>query len=105
VVFDTVGGDTFVRAFAAAKRGGFVVTSVAFPSDADRQRGADLGVGVARVQCRPDAAQLEAIGKLAAAGKLAPHVDTVLPLAQIRAALALSQAGRTRGKIVIAMDR
>ncbi|MET0319324.1 MAG: NADP-dependent oxidoreductase [Duganella sp.] len=104
VVFDTVGGDAFARAFSAVKRGGFLVTSVAFVSDADRQRAAAAGIGLARVQCQPDAAQLDAIAQLVQAGQLAPHVETVLPLAQIRAALALSQAGRTRGKIVIAID-
>jgi NADPH:quinone reductase-like Zn-dependent oxidoreductase len=58
-------------------------------------------VRVARVQCQPDAAQLAAIGALVQAGQLKPHVATVLPLAAIREALALSEAGRTRGKIVL----
>jgi len=97
VVFDTVGGDTYQRAFAVLKAGGFLVTAVAFPDAADGQR----GVRVARVQCQPDAAQLAAIGALVASGQLKPHVATVLPLAAIREALALSEAGRTRGKIVL----
>lgn len=97
VVFDTVGGETFQRAFATLKPGGFLVTSVAFPADADRQR----GVGVARVQCRPDAAQLASIRALVEADKLRPHVATVLPLAAVRQAFALSEGGRTRGKIVL----
>jgi NADPH:quinone reductase-like Zn-dependent oxidoreductase len=97
VVFDTVGGGTYQRAFAVLKAGGFLVTAVAFPGAADGQR----GVRVARVQCQPDAAQLAAIGALVQAGQLKPHVATVLPLAAIREALALSEAGRTRGKIVL----
>ena len=51
VVFDTVGGDTFARAFQTLKKGGFLVTSVAFP--ADEAQG--FGVRAARVQCKPDA--------------------------------------------------
>lgn len=97
VVFDTVGGAAYQGAFAVLKAGGSLVTAVAFPAAGDLQR----GVRVARVQCQPDAAQLAAISELVATGKLAPHVATVLPLAAIREALALSEAGRTRGKIVL----
>lgn len=97
VVFDTVGGAAYQGAFAVLKAGGFLVTAVAFPAAEDLQR----GVRVARVQCQPDPVQLAAISQLVAAGKLAPHVAAVLPLAAIREALALSEAGRTRGKIVL----
>lgn len=97
VVFDTVGGDTFERAFRSVRAGGFVVTSVAFPTD----EASRYGVGVARVQCKPDAVQLEHMRELVEAGKLVPHVDTVLPLAQAARALELSEQGRTRGKIVL----
>ncbi|WP_288378769.1 NADP-dependent oxidoreductase [uncultured Massilia sp.] len=97
VVFDTVGGDTYRRAFASLKPGGFLVTAVAFPLEEDGRQ----GVGVARVSCKPDAEQLAAIGALVEAGKLTPQVTTVLPLAQAGEALALSEAGRTRGKIVL----
>ena len=97
VVFDTVGGDTFQRAFPTLRMGGFLVTAVAFPAHEARQH----GVGVARVQCKPDAGQLASIRDLAEAGKLAAHVATVLPLAEVGQALALSEAGRTRGKIVL----
>lgn len=97
VVFDTVGGDTFERAFQTLKQGGFLVTAVAFPKEADQKR----GVGVARVQCKPNAAQLDAIRDLVEAGKLKPCVSTLLPLDDMRQALALSEGGRTRGKIVL----
>jgi NADPH:quinone reductase-like Zn-dependent oxidoreductase len=97
VVFDTVGGDIFQRAFATLKKGGFMVTAVAFPQDEARQH----GVGVARVLCQSDAAQLAAIRTLVEAGGLKAKVGAVLPLADIRQALALVQAGHTRGKVVL----
>ncbi len=97
VVFDTVGGETFQKAFRILKQGGFLVTSVAFPKDEDKQN----GVGVERVYCKPSAAQLVSIGKLVEAGKLKAQVETIFPLAQIRDALALSEGAHTRGKIVI----
>ena len=97
VVFDTVGGDTFQRAFKTLKPGGFLVTSVAFPTDEDQTR----GVGVARVLCKPHGEQLAQMGAMVDAGELKPQVTTVLPLDQAREALEQSEAGRTRGKIVL----
>lgn len=97
VVFDTVGGDTFQRAFGSLRKGGFLVTSVAFPKDEAQQH----GVSVERVLCKPNAGQLASIRELVEAGKLKAHVATVLPLADIRQAFELSEGGRTRGKIVL----
>jgi NADPH:quinone reductase-like Zn-dependent oxidoreductase len=97
VVFDTVGGDTFQRAFATLRPGGFMVTVVAFP-DGEAER---HGVRVKRSFTLPSARNLTAIKGLVEAGKVMPHVDTVLPLTEVKQALALSEAGRTRGKIVL----
>ncbi len=97
VVFDTVGGDTFQRAFATLKKGGILVTAVAFPTDADRQH----GVGVDRVMCKPNAGQLASIRALVEAGSVNAHVATVLPLAAVKHAFELSEGARTRGKIIL----
>lgn len=97
VVFDTVGGDIFQRACPTLRPGGWLVTAVAFPTDEARQ----YGVRVARVACRPDAAQLGAIGDLADAGRLKARVGAVLPLAEVRQALELVQRGNTGGKVVL----
>jgi NADPH:quinone reductase-like Zn-dependent oxidoreductase len=97
VVFDTVGGDTFQRAFKTLRRGGFMVTVVAFPQG----EAARFGVGVTRSFTLPSAQNLTEIKKLVEAGKVMPHLDAVLPLSEIKQALALSESGRTRGKIVL----
>jgi NADPH:quinone reductase-like Zn-dependent oxidoreductase len=97
VVFDTVGGETYQKAFRTLKRGGFLVTSVAFPKDEAQT----YGVGVQRVLCKPNAEQLLAVAKLADTGELRAHLATVLPLAEVKQALELSATGRTRGKIVL----
>ncbi len=97
VVFDTVGGDTFQRAFHTLKEGGFLVTAVAFPSG----EGERYGVGVGRVVSKPNAGQFASIGELVEAGRLQPRVGKVLPLAEVREALALSESGRAGGKIVL----
>lgn len=97
VVFDTVGGEVFAKSLATLKRGGRLVTAVAFP----QKEGEALHVDVARVQCRADREQLAAIGGLVDSGQLEPHVCAVLPLAEVRRALTMSQGGRTRGKIIL----
>ena len=102
VVFDAVGGDTFERAFQTLKKGGFLVTSVEFPSEEKAQ---EFGVKSARVHCKPNAEQLAAISALVDEGKLKAHVATVLPLVEVKKAFQLSESGRTRGKIVLQIGR
>lgn len=97
VVLDTVGGENFQRAFRTMKTGGFMVTVVAFPAD-EAER---YGVRVVRSFTQPSAANLTAIKDLVESGKVTPFVQTVLPFAEIKQALALSEAGRVRGKIVL----
>lgn len=97
VVFDTVGGDTFQRAFHTLRKGGTLVTAVAFPTD--EAQGHD--VRVARVRCTANAEQLDALRELVEAGRLRPHLADIVPLSNIRQALALSEGGHVRGKIVI----
>lgn len=97
VVFDTMGGDTFQRAFKALKKGGTMVTIVAFPQD-EAER---FGVTVKRSATRPSAASLKEITNLVELGKVVPNLEAVFPLAQARLALELSEAGHARGKIVL----
>lgn len=101
VVFDTVGGDTFERSFQTLKKAGFLVTSVAFPSE---EKAEEFGVRAARVFCKPNAEQLAQISELVEAGKLKARVTTVLPLAEVKRALELSESGHANGKIVLKVD-
>lgn len=97
VVLDTVGADTFERAFATVKPGGVVVTAVAFPKDEARTD----GIRAMRVHCQPSASQLESVRALVEAGKVDVHISALLSLERVTEALALSEAGHTRGKIVL----
>ncbi len=97
VVFDTVGGDTFQRAFQTLKTGGFLVTSVVFPGNEAEQH----HVGVARVQCKPNAMELELISDLVRTGKLKAHVAEIVPFVEVARAFELSEGGHTRGKIIL----
>ncbi|WP_221740400.1 NADP-dependent oxidoreductase [Stenotrophomonas sp. 278] len=97
VVLDTMGGDTFQRAFKVLRKGGRMVTIVAFPQD-EAER---FGVTVKRSFTRPDADSLREITALVERGEITPHVEAVFSLAEVTKALELSEAGRTRGKIVL----
>ncbi|WP_313592092.1 NADP-dependent oxidoreductase [Agrobacterium cavarae] len=97
VVLDTMGGEVYHRALRTLKKGGKMITVVAFPqNEAER-----YGVSAKRSFTVPNAESLSEITRLVEAGKVTPHVDTVLPFADVRDALAISEAGRTRGKIVL----
>lgn len=97
VVLDTMGGDTFQRAFKSLRKGGIMVTVVAFPQDeAERFK-----VRVKRSFTVASASNLTEITRLVESGGGTPHIAAVLPFGAIREALALSQAGRARGKIVV----
>jgi len=98
VVFDAVGGDTFERAFQTLKKGGFLVTSVEFPS---AEKAQEFAVKTARVFYKPNAKQLAEITRLVDEGKLKAHISTILPLAEVKKAHRLSESGHTRGKIVL----
>lgn len=97
VVLDTMGGDVYHRALRTLKKGGKMITVVAFPQD-EAER---YGVSAKRSFTVPNAESLSEINRLVEAGKVMPYVDTVLPFADVRDALGISEAGRTRGKIVL----
>ena len=97
VVLDTVGDETFQRAFQTLKKGGFMVTVVAFPNDEAERH----GVRVTRSSTVSNAQNLEEIKNLVEAGKVKPHIESVLPFEAIREALASSEGGHVRGKIVL----
>lgn len=101
VVFDTVGGDTFERAFQTLKKGGFLVTSVAFP---DEEKAREFGIKTARVFCKPDAEELKEISALVETGKLKARIATVLPLAEVKKAFDLSESGHADGKIILLVE-
>lgn len=98
VVFDTVGGETHRRSYAALKAGGLLTYINAAPFDPIPPR-ADVRVVHAEIRTTTErlARQLE----LAAAGKLRGHFGQVFPFEEARAAHDLVQTGHARGKTLI----
>lgn len=101
VAFDAVGGDTYERAFQTLKKGGFLVTAVANPSE---EKAKQFGIKTERVFGKPNGQQLIEVSRLIEEGQVKTHVETILPLAEVKKAHELSKAGRTRGKIVLTIN-
>lgn len=97
-VLDTIGGETQERSFQVLKKGGVLVTLVNPPSPESAEK---YGVKAEMINMQPNAEQFAEITELAASGKLKTHVETVLPFSEIVKAHELSEAGKTRGKIVL----
>jgi NADPH2:quinone reductase len=117
VVFDTVGGDTFLRSLQAARVGGKVVTLLSTPlSLADTQLARVRNLSLcyemmltpqlmnlhdARVHQRKI---LEDAAKRVEAGELGVLVTHRMPLAQACDAHRLIEVGGVTGKIILTMD-
>lgn len=98
VVFDTMGGETQQRSWKVLKKSGILVSIISPPS---AEEAAKHGVRPGYVFVQPNAAELGEIAKLVDSGKLKPVIETVLPLSEAKRAQELSEAGHTRGKIVL----
>lgn len=98
IVLDTIGGATQERSFAALKSGGILVSITDTPDAALAQR---YGVRSARIQVHTSSAQLAEIAYLFESGKLHVEIARAFPLVEAAEAHRLSEAGHTRGKIVL----
>jgi NADPH:quinone reductase-like Zn-dependent oxidoreductase len=100
VVFDTVGGSTTAGLVPALAEGGVLVTIAGEPpSDAAEQRGASAELLIGS----PNPEILARIADQVASGEVRIEISETLPLDEIRRAHELSESGRARGKIVIAV--
>ncbi|MEQ1526858.1 MAG: zinc-dependent alcohol dehydrogenase family protein [Gallionella sp.] len=117
VVFDTVGGDTFLRSFNATRIGGKVVSLLATPitaADAQLARLRNLTLCY-ELMLTPQVMKLheerirqrkilEHCAQLIEAGKLGVLVSYALPLAEAQQAHRLIEAGDTMGKIILTLE-
>lgn len=117
VVYDTVGGDTFLKSLDATRIGGKLVSILSTPLDAAHVQKARLhnlslcydlmltpqvfGLHDERVRQRKI---LERCALLVDASKLKVHVSHSLPLAQVTEAHRLIEAGGMIGKVVLVIE-
>lgn len=118
VVFDTVGGDTFIRSLNAARYGGKVVSLLSTPlSLADTQLARLRNLSLCyELMLTPQVQHLhdervrqrrilEQGAQLADSGKLKVHVSVALPLADAAQAHRLLEQGGVSGKIVLKISQ
>ena len=98
VVLDTVGKDTLARFYGVLKKGGFIVTIVAQPDQAQLDK---YEIHGAAILVKPNADELVEIGRLIDAKKITPVVSQVFPLAEAAKAQEQIATRHTRGKIVL----
>jgi NADPH:quinone reductase-like Zn-dependent oxidoreductase len=101
VAFDTVGGDTTSTLLAVLGAGGVLVTIAAAPPE---QAAAERGARAELLVMSPSPEQLERIAGLVAEGAVKVEIERTFALADIGEAHTLSEAGHTRGKLVILVE-
>lgn len=102
VIFDTVGGEVQEKSWQCIKAGGMMVSIVAPPEEA---KAAQHNAKGAFCFVQPSNSQLTELAALFDAGKLKIEVAEILPLAQAAGALAKSESGKTRGKLVLEVGK
>lgn len=101
VVLDTVGGDTLQRSPAVLREGGTLLTIVGQPpAQACSERKLRCPSPSTATNAQPSQ-ELAKLGQLFDNGTLKMHMEAVFPLEQAAQALALSETGRARGKIIV----
>jgi len=98
VVLDSVGDDTLMRSYGVVKKGGFIVSLVARPDQAQLDAHGIRGAGL---DAKPDAMELAEVTKLIEEKKIVPVVSTILPLFEAAKAHNQGATGHARGKIVL----
>jgi NADPH:quinone reductase-like Zn-dependent oxidoreductase len=98
VAFDTVGGETTESLVPTLREGGVLVTIANAPPE---QAAAERGARAELLVMSPSSEQLARIAGLVAEGAVRVEIEQTFPLSEARRAHVLSEAGHTRGKIVL----
>jgi NADPH:quinone reductase-like Zn-dependent oxidoreductase len=98
VAFDTVGGETTMTLLPTVRRGGALVVIAGAPPEA---QAGERGVRAELLIMSPSAEQLAKIAELVAAGEVRVEIAGTFSLSQVAAAHELSEAGHTRGKLIL----
>jgi NADPH:quinone reductase-like Zn-dependent oxidoreductase len=98
VVLDSIGRDTLARSYGVVKKGGFIVSLVARPNQAELDK---HGIRGAAVSVEPNSDELAEIGRLIDQKKIRVIVSQTFPLSEAIKAQEQVATGHTRGKIVL----
>lgn len=98
MVYDTQGGETQDRSFGVLRKGGILVSTL----DPNEDKAKAMGVRtVPRWHASPDAAALQQVIDLMAAGTVTVTIAKTFPLEAIREAQAFAQHEHPRGKVIL----
>ncbi|HSQ44746.1 MAG TPA: NADP-dependent oxidoreductase [Ginsengibacter sp.] len=98
LVIDLIGGDTQKRSLNVIKPGGRLITTVQ-PENLEKAKEKNIHIEGFLAQSLPE--ELEQIKQLIDSGKVKPVIAVIIPLKDAAKAQRLSEAGHTRGKIVL----
>jgi NADPH:quinone reductase-like Zn-dependent oxidoreductase len=98
VAFDTVGGATTEPLLSTLRAGGALVTIAGTPP---KEAAEERGMRAELLLMGNSSEQLSEIAELVASGAVRVEIASTFPLAEVAKAHALSEAGHTRGKIVL----
>lgn len=101
-VYDTVGGETYVKSFKVLKKGGIIVSMLEQPSSELMEQ---YGVNAIGQFTRINRERLSKLSEFIDKGIIKVHVDKTFPLEQAGEALAYLQSGHPRGKVVLKMKK
>lgn len=101
VAFDTVGGETTLSLLPTLRSGSVIVTIANVPPE---QEAAERGARAELLVMSPSSEQLARIAGLVADGEVRVEIAQTLALEQASRAHELSEAGHTRGKIVLTVS-
>lgn len=97
-VFDTVGGDTYVKSFQVLKKNGVIVSMLVQPNKDLMEK---YGVKAILEWTGPTTDRLTKIADLVDQGAMKINIDKTFPLDQAAQALTYQQKNHPRGKVVI----
>jgi NADPH2:quinone reductase len=98
VVFDTVGGEVQIKSADVVRKGGVLVSILAYQ---DEQTLKAKGIQTNYVFVSPNREQLDKLAELFAAGKFKTHITAVFSLPEAAQAHDMIESRRTVGKIVL----
>ena len=98
VVLDSIGKDTLARSYGVVKKGGFIVSLVARPNQAQLDK---HGIRGAALSVEPNSDELAEMGRLIDEKKIRVIVSQTFPLSEAIKAQEQVATGHTRGKIVL----
>lgn len=104
IVFETVGGENYLRSIKATRQGGKVPSIVNPPDEASRKLADEKLIKTDFMLLQGIRKDLEEIADLVDRGIVQPKVFKTIPLSMVVEGLSELESGRTQGKLVACIN-